>query len=165
MKKYFIAASVFGFFMTLFVVGLFSLQNGFSVKLVYWGFAVGVFSGILFSIMLYAFVQNMKNNIKLIDIELLENEKIILEDTANHIKRMNSAGGKLFLTNKRIIFKSHGANIKTYNLQFQLSDIDDIRIYKILVFIHYGIKILHDDKVVNFMVENPEVWIREAGKW
>lgn len=49
--------------------------------------------------------------------KLLENEKIIKQGSANYFNRGNgllfgqSAGGKLYLTNQRLLFEGHGFNV------------------------------------------------------
>ncbi len=49
--------------------------------------------------------------------KLLENENILKEGSANYFNRSNglfigqSAGGKLYLTNQRLLFEGHGFNV------------------------------------------------------
>lgn len=49
--------------------------------------------------------------------KLLENETVIKEDSANYFNNHrlgalgSSAGGKLYLTNQRLIFEGHGFNV------------------------------------------------------
>lgn len=49
---------------------------------------------------------------------LEKDEKIVRRNRANHIKPLEGVGGKLFLTNFRLIFKSHFFNIQACVNQF-----------------------------------------------
>lgn len=44
--------------------------------------------------------------------ELLENETLLRKGSANQQRGMETVGGKLYLTNRRLIFESHGLNFK-----------------------------------------------------
>ena len=61
--------------------------------------------------------------------KLLENEKIIKDGAANFFNRGNtlafgsSAGGKLYLTNQRILFEGHGFNVGREAVVIYVKDI------------------------------------------
>ena len=48
-----------------------------------------------------------------VQIDLVDNEKIEFAKGSNHFK---GVGGKLFLTNKRVLFKSHSINVQNHLL-------------------------------------------------
>ena len=54
--------------------------------------------------------------LKKVAIELDTDEKEIKVAGANHVVGMEAVGGKLLLTNKRLVFKSHFLNIQTHQL-------------------------------------------------
>jgi hypothetical protein len=54
------------------------------------------------------------------------NEIIIRKSRANHLKSFEGVGGKLFLTNRRLFFKSHFFNIQTHEESILLQDIVSI---------------------------------------
>ena len=164
MKKYLIAGVLFGLAMMFLVILLFTIQNGFSLSLVYGGIVAGFFAGFLFSVMFLMFVLNLKDKVKLISLDLQINEVVLMEAAANHVKKLNSTGGKLFLTNQRLLFKAHGANLKIYNLCYNLQEIVDIEIWKVLGLMSHGLIVIHDNFEDRFMVEYPEIWLREIGK-
>ncbi len=58
-------------------------------------------------------------------------EEIIFQTGANHFQAWEAVGGKLYLTNKRLIFKSHNMNIQKQELMIPLSDIKEISRYKV----------------------------------
>jgi len=55
-----------------------------------------------------------------------EKEEIIVEKRANHQGKILSHGGKLILTNKRLVFKPHGLSIGAKEISIELKDIVDI---------------------------------------
>ena len=57
---------------------------------------------------------------------LLENEKIIKEGFANLQKNLESVGGRLYLTNHRLIFEAHQLNIQGGTTEINLSNIQSI---------------------------------------
>ena len=56
-------------------------------------------------------------------LELRLNEITIKESGANLQKSIEMVGGKLSLTNQRLVFKSHNASIQTDLTEIQLTDI------------------------------------------
>lgn len=61
--------------------------------------------------------------------KLLENEQLVKERSANYFNRGNglllgqSAGGKLYLTNQRLLFEGHGFNVGRELVVVYLKDI------------------------------------------
>ena len=60
------------------------------------------------------------------NIELMENEKIIKKGSANIQRGIEQVGGKLYLTNERIIFKSHKFNFQSGNTEIKLENISSV---------------------------------------
>ena len=59
-------------------------------------------------------------------IELAANERVIREGGANVQRRWEAVGGRLFLTNARLVFSSHSFNVQTGPLEIPLADIREI---------------------------------------
>ena len=55
--------------------------------------------------------------------ELNGNEQIVKQGAANLQKGIETVGGKLFLTNHRLVFEAHKMNIQGGNTEINLSDI------------------------------------------
>lgn len=53
---------------------------------------------------------------------LREHESLIKEGKANRQKNVESAGGKLYLTNQRVIFEGHGFNAQGTSVSVELKD-------------------------------------------
>jgi len=117
------------FFMFLFygiTMGVvFSLMNGSWLS----GMGVGLLSGVIFSTMMCIWMNwFIRKRIK----EAKSNqpdfgdEDILFEGGANHFKGVESVGGYLWLTSRRLFFRSHGKNIQDHELEINLSDIEDV---------------------------------------
>ena len=57
------------------------------------------------------------------DTELNQNERILKDGTANFQKGMEAVGGKLYLTNQRLVFEAHLINVQRGVTEIGLSDI------------------------------------------
>ncbi|MFH2143196.1 MAG: GRAM domain-containing protein [Bacteroidota bacterium] len=77
-----------------------------------------------------------------IQVELIENENIELSQGANHFKGLEGVGGKLFITNKRIVFKSHSINLQNHELTIMYPEILSIELYNTLGIVPNGLKII-----------------------
>lgn len=55
--------------------------------------------------------------------ELKQNEQIIKQGAANLQKGLETVGGKLYLTNQRLVFEAHKINIQGGSTEINLSDI------------------------------------------
>ena len=58
------------------------------------------------------------------ELELRSGEKLLLEGAASKWQKIGSKGGKLFLTNQRIVFKAHGFNFGSKIDEYELSQIN-----------------------------------------
>lgn len=65
---------------------------------------------------------------------LQPNEVIVKEGMANATRGMEGVGGKLYLTNQRLIFESHDFNFQTGPTFINLSDITESGIGRTMVF-------------------------------
>lgn len=92
-----------------------------------------------------------------IKIEIAENERVILEAGANHLLKSEAVGGKLLLTDKRIIFKSHKFNFQNHEQSFLLNDLKDVKKeekYKLGFTLE-----LRNNEIHKFNVDTPQEWI------
>jgi len=74
--------------------------------------------------------------------ELFENEKVEEEIFANLFRGIEGVGGKIFLTNDRLIFKSHSLNIQKGQTNIDYSEISSVGRRKTMKIINNGMKIL-----------------------
>jgi hypothetical protein len=123
------------------------------------GFISGAISGILFWWLIGVFANSkiVKESTK---IETDSDENIVFETPANHFKGLEGVGGKLYLTNKRLVFKSHKYNIQNHELSILLADLKKVDRRKTLGLINNGISIITTDgKTEKFVVEELDKWI------
>ena len=125
------------------------------------GLISGIFSGFFFGLIIGIFKSS-----KFVDtttkIETQLGEDIIFQTPANHFKGAEAVGGKLYLTNKRLVFKSHNLNIQNHEFSLYLNDIVSVDRYKNLGFIRNGLTITSKhNKIDKFVVDQASEWIKK----
>lgn len=93
----------------------------------------------------------------LMNIQLLPDEKVVIETPANHFKNIESVGGRLYITNQRVFFKSHPVNIQNHELSIPFSNIRSYGKRNTLGIFPNGIYIEKNDLAVEKFV----VWKRD----
>jgi hypothetical protein len=90
---------------------------------------------------------------------LLPSEKLILGSIANQINGAETIGGKLFLTNKRVVFISNKANVQNRHLEFERAQIVSVQPHpefpKAIVFI------TNHNAIDAFNVDLHDRWVKE----
>ncbi len=93
-------------------------------------------------------------------ITLPEDETILFETGANHFKGSEAAGGKLYFTNKRLVFKSHKFNFQNHEFSVSSDDILHAERYKTLGIVNNGLSVtLRENKIEKFVVQQPAEWL------
>ncbi len=89
-------------------------------------------------------------------------EEILFETLANHFMGMEAVGGKLYLTNNRLVFKSHQLNIQNHELSIVRSDIVGAERTKTAKLINNGLIVKSvNNKTDRFVVENADEWVEK----
>lgn len=128
---------------------------GVVIKAIVSGLLGGAFCGILFGYML----KRENYTKKIPELVLLENETLLLEEPANHYLGIEAVGGKIYLTDKRLVFKSHKYNIQNHEFSMPLNDIIDVRRFR-NIGINNGLAVvLKDDNVEKFVVDEAQEWV------
>ena len=95
-----------------------------------------------------------------VEMELNPNEQIIHQGGANHFVGMEGVGGKLFMTNQRLFYKSHGMNIQDHELTIEFDDIVRLELCRTMYVIPNGLKIhLKNRDVEQFVVQGRKKWM------
>ena len=93
-------------------------------------------------------------------IEITNGEKLIKEGGANHFKGREAVGGKLVLTDRRLIFKSHRLNIQNHQLHFPINKIVQVQTNKILNIFNTGLLLqMENNEIHKFVVDEPSAWV------
>jgi hypothetical protein len=127
------------------------------------GVFFGIFMGIGFPYLMEKFGGRFASKLgKNIKPELTEDELVEIEGPANLFRGMEGVGGKLFLTNKKVIFKSHKINIQKGQTNIDYNDITEIRKRTTAKLIDNGISIkTNTGKEFDFVVNDRDRWIEE----
>ncbi|NBP67120.1 MAG: hypothetical protein EBU52_00080 [Cytophagia bacterium] len=159
-KKFWMTAVMFGLPWTItMIISNSIIMGGPTIRIVVTTIIGGLVAGLLFAlIMQYA----AKKLFKKIIIETTEDENIIKEGGANHFKGKEGVGGKLVLTDKRLIFKSHKFNIQNHQESFDLTQIQKLQITKTLGILENGLKLeLITNDIHKFIVDDPAEWMEK----
>ncbi|MCK7590815.1 GRAM domain-containing protein [Subsaxibacter sp. CAU 1640] len=91
--------------------------------------------------------------------DLDDDEKVEVEGPANLFRGIEGVGGKLFLTNTHLIFKSHKFNVQGGQTAISYQDIADVQKRKTAKFIDNGLRIVtKNDKQYDLVVNERSVW-------
>jgi hypothetical protein len=165
-RNRFRAGLIFGIGMTVFFIlrDLLINDNQTSneiMKHVVPGVLAGLIGGFLFGWLTGLFSKSkFVNQETIIDID--PDEEIAFQTPANHFKGVEGVGGKLYLTNKRLIFKSHKLNIQNHQLSISLTDVNRADGYKTLGVVNNGLAIdTKQNTSEKFVVEQVDEWLRQ----
>lgn len=158
-----------GFFYTilLYFINLLAEDDAFPISGIIFQ---GVFFAVFFGLGFPFFNEKLatKYNKKLgekIKPELEENEKIEIEGPANLFRGIEGVGGKIYLTDRKLIFKSHKINIQKGQTDIEYKNIKEITERKPAKFIDNGIRITTiDNKEYDFVVNERDVWIEKINE-
>ncbi|WP_082886519.1 hypothetical protein [Flavisolibacter tropicus] len=129
--------------------------------IIFFGLFGGGVSGLLFGWIMGLFVRS-KHVTQATRIDTAVDETILFETGANHFKGAEGVGGKLYLTNKRLVFKSHKYNIQNHELSMRLSDIDKADRYKTLGIVNNGLAVTTAGGTIEkFVVQQPDQWLSQ----
>lgn len=118
----------------------------------------GVFFGLCFPWIMKKLGKGLSQSIK--SPELGENEVLVFEEGANLFRNKFIAdGGKLFLTNERLVFVPHKINLKTSQTSIDLKEIQKISPRKSSGIIDNGLRVHTTDARYDFVVNEREKWL------
>lgn len=160
---------LFSLFSGLLFALLSSLVNFFlQDKAFHWGLFIFnlLFFGFFFG---FGFLHLMKifsnRTLKKIIPELLEGEVIQREGPANLFRGIEAVGGKLLLTNKRLVFKSHKVNIQRGQINLELDQVTGVTSRKTSKIFDNGMRILNKNgEPFDFVVFERDEWISRIKK-
>lgn len=127
------------------------------------GIFFGIFMGIGFPYIMQKFGTKITSKLgKNVFRELTQDENIEIEGSANLFRGIEGVGGRLFLTNKKMIFKSHKLNIQKGDTEILYENITELLKRKTAKLVDNGIRVKSiDGKEFDFVVNNREKWIEK----
>jgi hypothetical protein len=119
--------------------------------------------GMLFGRMFTVLMQRISKRVVAgISVETQPGEIIVKEGGANQFKGAEGVGGKLVLTDRRLIFRSHKLNIQGHQDSFNLAQISEVRATKILRIQDNGLMVRMAGEVSErFIVDEPVEWVNQ----
>ncbi len=118
----------------------------------------GLIFGLFMGFMLYFFSKSKKVNNQT-KLEGVNEADIVYAGAANHFIKREAVGGKLYLLNDRLIFKSHNLNIQNHSFSIQIDNINELIFFSPLGIVKNGLQIsLKDGTIEKFVVNNREIW-------
>lgn len=160
------AGFYFGIGMTVFFIiqNLFALDQ-FSGGGIVKAFVVGIISGVVAGLLYGLFIGLFKSSKGInqsLQLLLNDGETILFQTNANHFKGAEAVGGRLFLTNARLVFLSHKLNIQQHEWTLDRSLIEGVARYKTLGIVANGLRIqTKGNKEEKFVVEEAATWIEK----
>ncbi|MEO6333707.1 MAG: GRAM domain-containing protein [Pyrinomonadaceae bacterium] len=128
------------------------------------GLIAGVVTGTLFGLTMVAFVRYQSQKF-ISHRPALADERVAEEGPANHFLNGEGVGGWLYLTEKRLLFRSHSVNIQTHELEIRLDDIEILTKAKSLGLIPNQLHVrLNDGTTERFVLSHVDEWIRQIDK-
>jgi GRAM domain len=157
-KKTMAIALAFGLPWSMLMIIFYSIIDfGLTPELITSTLIGGLVSGLLFALMIQYFA---KWSFKKIKVDIGEDEHVIKETGANHFKGREGVGGKLVLTNKQLIFKSHSFNIQNHQENFGLIKIKSVEATKTLGILKNRLTVqLITHETHKFIADNPGEWV------
>ena len=152
---------------TLMMFNYFSDEKLYSLNnLIFQGIYFGILVGLGFPYLIEKFGTRFTSKIgKNIKPELTQGENIEIEGPANLFRGMEGVGGKMFLTNKKVVFKSHKINIQKGQTDILYENISEIVKRKTAKLIDNGIRIkTKDENEFDFAVNEREKWIEKLNE-
>jgi hypothetical protein len=151
-KSAVISAIIFGVVMGAF----YAFQDGAKA-----GLMGGAIAGPLFGISMYFFMNSaaVKRQTE------IKEDGILRSGAANHFINKEAAGGKLYLLNDKLHFKSHSFNIQNHELDIAIKDIAEVGFYNTLGLLPNGLVIsTQDGRHEKFVVNDRKGWKQEILK-
>lgn len=133
--------------------------NSYLFQGVFFGIFMGIGSPYVTEKFGAKFVSKLGKNVKP---KLTQDENIEIEGPANLFRGMLGIGGKLFLTNRKVIFKPHKLNIQNRQTDIDYGNISELIERKTAKLIDNGIRIkTNDGEEYDFVVNEREKWVEK----
>jgi hypothetical protein len=125
---------------------------------------VGPISGVIFGVAIYFFTTS-KTVKSQTQVENPDGTSILHSGGANHFKKGEAVGGKLYLMSDKIQFQSHSFNIQNHSLIIEMKDIKEVVFFNSLGIVPNGLKIItKDGNTEKFVVNGRKTWKSEIEK-
>jgi len=123
------------------------------------GVAGGILVGLANSLLFYKYAVP-KYVLDAVSVDIDTDEEILFQTPGNYTSGQEPVSGKLFLTNKRLIFKTHKHDKNVHQFSIDLTDIDRVSTFKTLKFFENGLSVHTVNNVTHkFIVDRIKQWL------
>lgn len=98
------------------------------------------------------------------EVPACDGETLLRQGPANHFKGIESVGGRLYLTNRRLLFRSHRLNVQNHELSIGLGDIEAAWPARTAWVVPNGLRVATAGGVERFVVEGRKQWADEIAR-
>ena len=126
--------------------------------------ATALISASLFAVLIGLFA-NSKMVAQQTSIDLPAGETLLQQGLANHFRGIEGRGGRLYLTDRNLIFQPHKFNIQGGGVVIPRADIANVSTAMTLGVIPNGLKVTRrDGSTERFVVSDRAEWMRKFGQ-
>jgi len=128
----------------------------------YYAFHGGFLGGALFALALKAFlrIETPRAPVDAGKEGFDEGETLLHHGPANHYKGIEAVGGRLFLTDKRLRFRSHAFNVQKHDESYPIDAIASVEPARTLGVVPNGLLVsLRDGRKERFVVSDRAGWV------
>lgn len=123
------------------------------------GAVAGLAGGVLFGAVVGVFVQHQSAKFSAHD-PTGPGEQLLKQGPANHFRRGESVGGFLYLTDSRLLFRSHRYNIQEHERSIPLPEVRDVQPCMTMIVVPNGICVVTEEGEDRFVVEDRKSWVK-----
>ncbi|MGB6066297.1 MAG: PH domain-containing protein [Desulfomonilaceae bacterium] len=124
------------------------------------GVVMGIVAGVLFGALMGAFAGYQKKKFEM-ERPTFAGEDLVKEGGANYFRNIEAVGGWIYLTDQRLLFKSHSINVQRHELSIPLEKISEAKPCMTYGIIPNGVKIrTSDGNTEKFVVEDRKDWVK-----
>lgn len=123
--------------------------------------AVEIIFALVFGVIFAVVVQRLAvYGLKRVHVDFEPGEVLLKDGGANHFRGLEGVGGRLALTDRRLVFKSHKLNIQNHQSVFPLFDIVEVGARKTFGLLENRLSVrLVNDESHEFVVDGAREWI------
>jgi hypothetical protein len=125
------------------------------------GVVMGSVAGLLFGAVIGAFVGHQKKKFET-ERPSFAGEDLVKEGGANHFRSIEAVGGWMYLTDRRLLFRSHSLNVQRHELSIPLETISEAKPRMTFGIIPNGLEVKTiDGNTEKFVVEDRKGWVKK----
>jgi hypothetical protein len=121
---------------------------------------IGVAGGLAFGAVVTALMRHPRALLGEAALALAEDEVVLRDGPANHKRGSEMAGGWLWLTDRRVVFRAHALNLQSGSVEIPLPEVTGARTHSLLGFVPTGLRVLRRDHADDiFAVSARGAWV------